>query len=730
MTRSVCRAGLRCLLALGLLAGCGDGGGGSDPADESLAPPYINFHEHDFVAHPRWRASGDDLVMVHLESPAARAGGPDTLRAGVDAIPVAYRDTATRTYCWQGDPAHAQDDARTPHSLTLLDAQGGEVLYLAENDPCVTAEIAAGEYSMIFTHADESGEERDILFVLPGWRAALSPTPPADRAQTDSVPDAEAAPAAPPVCAFRHLLADPIVHSGEAVVGRSVIDRGMDTYAGALVLTGPCEDVRLISSGIDPPFPDGNQYVLSWMGDDTFVRVYSEPHFRGARIPIRIATSDQALARFLLPPEPFEFPEFLGYIGSVMPEIGLPAGNTETLIRTRNCDGCDLESVDLHGRDLAGVSLRDANLSHAELSDAILNRAQAAGALFQSANLTRAHFLKTHLEAASFESAGPVPFAAGRVYPAADLTSAQLGEAMLSGASLVGATLEKADFTKAHLDGADLSDSALSAAIFTDATMSGALLTRASGTEVILTRAQMTGANLQGALLPGARMEGAVLSKAVLGRDPTRGLEACQLSDAYMANVDLSSADATGVNLRKARFYGRTATAAGAVLTNADFVDAELSGTIFTGAALQNANFGGATCVNCMFNNARMAATSVTTQDAAKFGGTRLQGAVLTQATVSGCVFTDAIVSFGNGTYSTGSGGDFVYTAVYAASQMGEVTTSANVICPDGLRGPCDTQQRLSPRGGTPTRVPTRTPPPTWTPGGVDPFATPTPRLR
>jgi hypothetical protein len=240
----------------------------------------------------------------------------------------------------------------------------------------------------------------------------------------------------------------------------------------------------------------------------------------------------------------------------------------------------------------------------------------------------------------------------------------------------------------------------------------------------------MSGANLQGAVLTRARMEEAVLNKAVLGRDLEHGLRACQLTNAYMANVDLSSADATGVNLRQARFYGRTAKAVDAVLTNADLVGAELSGTDFTGAYLQNANLDGATCVSCKFTRAHMAATSVATMDGAKFSGTRLQGADFSQAMVSGCVFTDAIVSFGVGSYSVGGMGEYLYVTQYGASQMGEVGTLSSVICPDGLPGPCNTQERLSPHGGTPTRIPSPTALPTWTPGGDDPFATPTPRAR
>lgn len=722
---------LAALFLLGVVAGCGDGddGGGDDSADESLEPPFINFHEYDFAQHPRWRAAADDVLLVDLEPPGSSLNHIDTGTIGVDEIPVVYFGPAERTYCWDGD-RYSNDGDRVPHSLTLLDDQRAELLRLEENEACVTREVPAGNYTMVFTHGEGGADESDTLFVIPGGRgpsAEFSESlPPQDVGERRPIDE----PAAPPSCPVRSALVDPVQRPGEVATGRTVIDRGMNSWGPVQYLGGPCEDVRLITNGIAPDFPDGTWFVFAFMPADTFVRVYRDPYFRGPRIPIKVLGVDyRSFARFVLPPEPFEFPEFLGYIGSAMPEIGLPASNKETLISTNHCDHCNLQSVDLHGRNLAGVSIRQANLSHAELGGTIMNNVQAAGALFQSAHLKEAKFLGANLDGASFESAGPIPFEAGQDYPAADLTLAKLNDASLLRAHMRGAMLGQADFTKAHLDGADLGDSMLSKADFTDATMNDVTLTRASGIDVILTRAKMSTANLQGAILNGARMEGAVLSKAVLGRDAERHLEACQLSDAYMANVDLSSAEATGVNLRKARFYGRMADANNATLTNADMVDAELSGTNFTRASLQNANLGGAKCVNCKFNNARMAATSVTTMDGAKFSGTHLEGADFSQATVSGCVFTDAIVSFTTGNYSSVAVvGELSYTAVFGPSQMGEVTTSSEVFCPDGLRGPCNTQQRLSPRGGTPTRVPTRTAAPTWTPGGVDPFSTPTPR--
>ena len=77
----------------------------------------------------------------------------------------------------------------------------------------------------------------------------------------------------------------------------------------------------------------------------------------------------------------------------------------------------------------------------------------------------------------------------------ADLTNADLTDAVLTGADLTGAVLTRADLTDAVLTGADL----------TDAVLTGADLTRADLTRADLTRADLTRAVLTGAVLTGAR---------------------------------------------------------------------------------------------------------------------------------------------------------------------------------------------------------------------------------
>lgn len=746
-------AGLLGLAAV-LAAGCG-GNEGSLAQDHSATRPSfrINFDEEEFAADPELHANPDDIVTVRLEDPAgAYTNSLDTgAEPGVDVIPYRYFETMEREYCWEIDPGAEPPSGGAASYMRLLDDAGDVVLRVEQDGECVRETIPAGTYTAEFHHGASANGDRDVLFIMPRESAenrAQSAAVADDTNAAVAAPDPGATPA--PYCPNNRLPGDEAV-GGVMVLARIINDAyGQPCPAppkkwGYLPFEffsapGTCTDVSLIQGKctyVGPVFFAGTPAGYN-------IRLYEDLFFRGGRKTVT-ATVD-------LPAE------YAAYIGdfvvfngpaSMLLVTGAPAANADTLIRTNGCEGCNLSGVSLDGRDLDRAWLKLADLSHASLSGTHLNKIWGEDTIFKSAHLVGAQFNEAFLGKAHFDSAGRVDETSGQVYPAADLTGAKMGSAVLGSTDLRGAKLDRADLSKAKFDGADLSGASavsavfqsaemtatanlskgtLNGADFTDAVMNGVAMTGAVGTDIILTRAKLSGANLQGAVFNRARMEGADLSKAVLGRNLEQTVAACQLSGAYMANVNLSSAEATGINLRQARFYGRTASAVSATMVNADFGGAELSGTDFTGAALSNASFDGATCVNCKFTRARMAATSVATMDGARFSGARLQGADFSQATASGCIFTDATLSFGSGTYSVGGGTEFQYTSVYAATQVGEVATLSNVICPDGGPGPCNTEQRLSPHGSTPTRIPTRTPPPTWTPGGDDPFATPTPR--
>ena len=723
------RALLSLILAAGFAVGCGGGGNSAGTADASM---QINVDEHAFAANPELAADPRTIVTLRLESPTG--GYADDLdtgdEPGVDVIPYRFTERMEREYCWETDPGAEPSPNGDPAYILLRDNGGRTVLRVEEDGPCVRQTVPAGRYTLELHHGASPNADRDVLFILPRDAAAsaeLAGTPTAD--EGDDEPPLDTAPA--PYCP---IIPDPKTQAPTFAIVREVDDRPgqpcpKQPHAGVRIPFQPifmndaCTDVGLIRDRCT--YVNDRFYGVTLGG--TRLRVYADTFFRGPRKTLLAETSlaDATRGVFL------QFFSFDGP-GSLVPVHGDPMPNRDFLIRSRGCDSCDLSGVDLTGVDLERTWLRRADFSHADLEGAKLTGIWGDGAIFKSAHLAGADLAEAYLGNARFDSAGAVEGAGGQRYPAANLTGATLNKAWLAQADLRGAALDGADLSGANLNGANFGGASAADAIFRDVTasretsfsgtridradftgvtLSGVALTRAVGTDVNLTGATLSGANLQGAVLPGARMEGAKLDQAILGRDAQHS--ACQLSGAYMANVDLSSADATGINLNGARFYGRTARAVNATLTNADLGDAELSGTDFTGATLQNATLDRARCINCKFNNARLAGTSMTLNAGAKLNGTRLEGADFTQARLSECIFTNAVVSFERGSYRVANPGELTYVAIYGETKLGELRTSSSVTCPDGLPGPCDTRERLLPRAGTPTpaATPTLTPP-------------------
>lgn len=100
---------------------------------------------------------------------------------------------------------------------------------------------------------------------------------------------------------------------------------------------------------------------------------------------------------------------------------------TQQLIRTKQCPGCDLTGAglvyaSLMGADLSQANLSQANLSRTDLSQANLSQANLVGAVLFSANLTGANL------------------------SGADLRGADLRGAILTGADLTGANTEGVNF--------------------------------------------------------------------------------------------------------------------------------------------------------------------------------------------------------------------------------------------------------------------------------------------
>ena len=147
----------------------------------------------------------------------------------------------------------------------------------------------------------------------------------------------------------------------------------------------------------------------------------------------------------------------------------------------------------------------------------------------------------------------------------ADLTGANLSDAILIGANLAGANLSyailsDANLTGANLSGANLSDAILSDANLTGANLSGANLTGARLSEAILSDANLTGANLYKSCLYGANLyksylHGSILTGTILEK-----------ADIYNAFFDRKEEIRKGIVLKKP-IKGYKKTVEGVVVT-------------------------------------------------------------------------------------------------------------------------------------------------------------------
>jgi uncharacterized protein YjbI with pentapeptide repeats len=178
-----------------------------------------------------------------------------------------------------------------------------------------------------------------------------------------------------------------------------------------------------------------------------------------------------------------------------------------------------LNNADLRGANLSGAELED--LDRVGLDGARLEEAVIAGAVrctFDGLAMMRAKLRGT--------------FADCR-FVKADLTDANLSEAVLQGCDLSGANLERG-----YLDGVQAAQ-----AVFREANLRGTRFCRARLTGADLAGTDLTGANLMECDLSGAVLAGANLRQADLRR-------------ADLSRADLSGADLTGANLLDAVLKG------------------------------------------------------------------------------------------------------------------------------------------------------------------------------
>ena len=244
----------------------------------------------------------------------------------------------------------------------------------------------------------------------------------------------------------------------------------------------------------------------------------------------------------------------------------------------RDLTGADLSGLDLAGQDLSGSYLETSDLSGCDLSGANLSRAVLARADLSGAKLRGAQLAGANLGSAQLD--------------AADLSEADLREVVLEGAQLSGARLCEADLRDVSLRGAHFADTDFSRARCPNATLIEADLSGIAAPGADLSHSTFVDVDLSGVDLRGAQLEEVTLVKARADRVCLAAAQlrnavitiGCALSDADLANADLTGANLSGTKLRRADLTG--ARLDGANLDGVDLRDACLRQAVARDARL------------------------------------------------------------------------------------------------------------------------------------------------
>lgn len=247
---------------------------------------------------------------------------------------------------------------------------------------------------------------------------------------------------------------------------------------------------------------------------------------------------------------------------------------TKLILLTQSDRRMVLDLSHLHlGKTISGPRQFTLDLNHQDLSGmqwqgAILNQANFRGAQFYHVGRDR------HLDTYDDRIAN---------LSGADLTDAMLAGANLAWNQLVGAGLLRADLTRANLTQADLSRANLEQARLTKANLTGTRLVAARLSEADLTEAQLVEADLEAARLSGVYATGVDLSGATL---KAVAAQAADFTDAHLSNTDWEGANLAGAQLVRANLQD-------ARLQNASLENADLRHVWLQGADLSNANLAG-----------------------------------------------------------------------------------------------------------------------------------------
>lgn len=458
---------------------------------------------------------------------------------------------------------------------------------------------------------------------------------------------------------------------------------------------------------------------------DTFLRTFNKTKFIGS---VKVSQGSSSVPSTVYLDE-----EWLQSIHAYK----RPDYNHTILVSLRKCCGCNLENVSFSGDDLSNTVLVGSNMK---------------GSLFSNANLAGSDLRKTSLQNAKFSNVK----LGDNYFGCADLSRVDMSDpansrkstATVSGASnwdisstfngisvSCDASATNLTFAKVPIqilpkeswktiqlqnttlldktDGYDLSGLDLSNGDYSGLRAGGGAL-------------NMQGANLKGSDLTDADFSSIDFSPLITDKKAQySNFSSTKIGGASFANANLEGADfksitvdafASSVNFSYALMMNT-------VLTDADLGRVDLSyayffskfrdsvtiqkkakaeniiaqDAVFTGSFLSNMTFANVKFKNCNFNGAQLVGTSFISGDLSnsKFSDAYLHGADFTGAELIDASFSGAYLSLKDGywQYSSDDAECSEIRINYKKTKLGQTAT---IICPNGEKGPCDSDEKLT----------------------------------
>lgn len=385
--------------------------------------------------------------------------------------------------------------------------------------------------------------------------------------------------------------------------------------------------------------------------------------------------------------------------------IGSDLSGPKTEVAAIDFTGADLTDAIFTGARVRSLTLIDADLTRVKLGNSPTNPSiDLSDATFSAkTNLTDANL--QYVDLRNKDLSGGLRLAR------ADLTGARLDGATLTNAEMAYATLTKATLTGIAMSGTNLSNADLTAANLAGAQLGAigvlfrlvndaagkpaysAFLTALNGGEItgvsntfaangitltapVSITASSSAAGRVWSVIAAERMYTIRLETidATTSLSAYRPQTAAVLTNAFMKDAILTSANLYNVDASGVQLYGKAMLDGKVILEGADFADANLSGIDLKQAGAYGVNFSHATLTGAQLDGAQLTPNAEGAQ--VNFANANLQGASFLDAALGSAIFTDAAVAVAGDDGKVL--GVWLFSALDATSLMTQLGVAAN----------------------------------------------------